>query len=187
MAGKWLWHELNTPDVHRAATFYEHLFGWGMNEMPMSNGMYFLWQKDGDGHGGMVHTGGPGLENEPTRWLVYIDSDDVDRDHARVADLGGKALTHVMEVPGTGRWFLAEDPTGAQFAIMQTAPMPAEVKPAKTAKPKAKAKPVAQAKTASKAEPKPKPVKAVAKPKRHVAAKKAATKGRSQRNNKRLD
>lgn len=207
MSGNWLWHELNTPDIHRAQTFYGHLFGWGANEMPMSNGMYFLWQKDGNGHGGMVQTGGPGLENEPPRWLVYIDSDDIERDHARISELGGKALTHVMDVPGTGRWFLAEDPGGAQFAIMQPTPMPAPAKAAGAKKPrtkvkaKAKARPAAGRKTAAKASPKARPmktaikaakkakgVKAATRAKRDLAASKArdaALKGRSQRNNKR--
>lgn len=157
MNGNWMWHELNTPDVHRAQTFYGHLFGWGVTEMPMPSGMYYLFQKDGQGHGGLIQTGGPGLENEPTRWLVYLTTDDVDRDHARIVDLGGKALTHVMEVTGTGRWFLAEDPTGAQFALMQPYPQPEAAKPAKAAKPKAKKKPAAKVKPAAKkAELKPK-------------------------------
>ncbi|MFT3808384.1 MAG: VOC family protein [Micropepsaceae bacterium] len=162
MNGTWMWHELNTPDVHRAQTFYGHLFGWGVTEMPLPGGMYYLFQKDGQGHAGLIQTGGPGLENEPTRWLVYLATDDVDRDHARIADLGGKALTHVMEVPGTGRWFLAEDPAGAQFALMQPYPRPEAARPVKAAKPKAKPKPAVKGKASAKPAPKPaKPAKAV--------------------------
>lgn len=186
MNGNWMWHELSTPDSHRAQTFYGHLFGWGVNEMPMPNGMYYLWQKDGTGHAGMQQTGGPGLENEPPRWLVYLTTDDVDRDHARITELGGKAITHVMEVPGTGRWFLAEDPGGAQFALMQPFPMPAPAKPAKAKPVGAKAKPKAKAKAVSKPKAKAKPAKPVKakvmpKPKRAAAKKskpKAAAKPR---------
>ena len=179
MNGNWMWHELNTPDVHRAQTFYSHLFGWQATEMPMPTGMYYLWQKDGEGHGGLIQTGGPGLENEPPRWLVYLTTDDVDRDHARIADLGGKALTHVMEVPDTGRWFLAEDPGGAQFALMQPYPQPEPAKPAKIAKPKAKAKPAkvpAKPAKAAKAAKKSSPAKTAPKPSAKAKPMKAAIK-----------
>ena len=147
MKGGWFWHELNTPNGSRAKHFYEALLGWGAADMPMPTGMYTVFQHSGTGHGGMIQTGGPGLENIPPMWLTYIESDDVDGDHRRVGDLGGKAVTHVMEVPNVGRWFLAEDPTGAQFALMQPFPQPAAAAPepakAKASKPAAK-KPAAR-------------------------------------------
>lgn len=131
MKGGWFWHELNTPDGSRAKQFYESLLGWGAADMPMPTGMYTVFQHGGTGHGGMIQTGSAGLENVPTMWLTYIETDDVDGDHRRVRDLGGKAVTHVMEVPNVGRWFLAEDPTGAQFALMEPFPQPAAaVRPA---------------------------------------------------------
>lgn len=184
MKGRWHWHELMTPDTHKARVFYERMFGWGTAEMPMPSGMYYVWQHGGSGHGGMMQTGGPGLEHEAPRWLIYLTTDDVDRDFIRIAVLGGKALTHVQDVPGVGRWFLAQDPTGAEFAVMQPAqgampqavePMPPAHKPPSrlkapakpTAKPKGKAagktKPTAKAKSAKPAKAagklKPKPKK----------------------------
>lgn len=146
MKGGWFWHELNTPNGARARSFYESLLGWGSADMPMPTGMYSVFQHGGTGHGGLIQTGGPGLENIPPMWLIYIESDDVDADHRRVADLGGKTVTHVMEVPSVGRWFLAEDPTGAQFALMQPFPQPAAAAPAPAAKAKkaTKAKPAAR-------------------------------------------
>lgn len=165
MRGGFYWNELNTPDVARTKTFYSELFGWGTADMPMPTGMYTVWQHGGKGHGGAMQTGGPGLENIPPMWLTYIESDDIDGDHQRVIDLGGKAITHVMEVPEVGRWFLAEDPTGAQFALMQPFPQPAQAAPEPAAA-AAKKKPAAR-----KAKPK---AAAQKKPARKVAAKKAA-------------
>ncbi|BCW88981.1 hypothetical protein sos41_21350 [Alphaproteobacteria bacterium SO-S41] len=174
MAGKWVWHELHTPNKQRAVTFYEALFDWTAVDAPMPDGNYTIWQKGGEGIGGLWPTGGPGAENDPPRWLLYIESDDIDRDYARVTELGGKALTHITEIPGAGRMFTAEDPTGAQFVVMFPIPMEAQVtaKPTKTAKPKAKAKPAAKTAPAAKAKPAAKPaVKAKKAPKASPKAK----------------
>ena len=151
-------------------TFYEALFDWTAVDTPMPDGNYTIWQKGGEGIGGLWPTGGPGSENDPPRWLLYIESDDIDRDYQRVTELGGKALTHITEIPGAGRMFTAEDPTGAQFVVMFPIPLqpPAEAKPAKAAKPKAKAKPAAKAKPVSKPAAKAKPA---AKPKASPKAK----------------
>ncbi len=116
MKGAWLWHELATPDVGRSTDFYRQLFGWTAAPMPMEGPPYFIWNKGGEanGHGGLAQSG----EGEPARWLVYLETDDVDGDYARVAALGGRAITGIMDVAEVGRWFIAEDPGGAQFAIM---------------------------------------------------------------------
>ena len=62
---------------------------------------------------------GPELGNVPPHWLVYFAVDDTDAKVAQVRELGGKTLLPAMDIPGTGRFAVVQDPQGAAFGIIK--------------------------------------------------------------------
>ena len=79
------WNELATPDLDASADFYGELFGWKAEPF---EGMPFPYRviqnADGNSNGGMR----PAQENEPTYWLVYFGTDDIDASLAKSTELG---------------------------------------------------------------------------------------------------
>ena len=104
--------EIPAASVGDAAKFYEALFGWKMQHVPEFN--YTMWE-DGGGFGGGFNQ--VSEEYPVGQVLVYIDSDDIDADLKRVAELGGTMIHPKMEIPGTGWFGLFKDPTGNLLAL----------------------------------------------------------------------
>lgn len=59
--GKFTWFEHICADTARARTFYEGLFGWKVQAVPMGEGNYEMLQNSGQGIGGLdkAPAGGP--------------------------------------------------------------------------------------------------------------------------------
>ncbi len=109
--------ELNTTDVAKATAFYRQMFDWQLKDMPMPGGSYTLIEVgEGTGGGLMKHP----VPNAPSLWLPYILVDDINRATAKAAELGGRVLKGVTEVPNMGSFSIVEDPTGAAFGLWQT-------------------------------------------------------------------
>lgn len=104
--------EIPAANVESAGKFYQALFGWRIQPIPEMN--YTMWEA-GDGTGG----GFPAVseENPVGQVLVYIDSDDIEADLKKVAELGGKVIHPKMEIPGTGWFGIFQDPTGNVLAL----------------------------------------------------------------------
>jgi len=112
--GALAWNELATPDLDAAGTFYGALFGWTIE--PLDGPMPYRMIKNGEaGNGGMTVPNPPGT---PPNWLVYFGIDDLDAALARIAELGGTALTPAMDI-GMGRIAVSQDPQGAVFALFE--------------------------------------------------------------------
>lgn len=115
-----VWNELATPDAARAREFYTQLFGWTVKESPMGPDFYYYeWEAGGKPIGGMYQTGGPGMEGIPPHWMPYVGVDDVDAAAARVTELGGTVKVPPADIPGTGRFCVLQDPTGATIALFR--------------------------------------------------------------------
>ena len=91
--------EIPAANVESAAKFYQELFGWKMQHIPDFN--YTMWE-DGSGFGGGFNVASE--ENPVGKVLVYIDSDNIESDLKKAAQLGGKVLREKTEIPGSG-WF----------------------------------------------------------------------------------
>jgi uncharacterized protein len=109
--GALTWNDLITPDPDAAARFYGELFGWTFLDIPDSGG-YRVIRNGERSNGGMTSR-----EGAPPSWLPYFGHEDVGALHARVAELGGRALTEPVAVP-SGRFALFADPQGAVFAAL---------------------------------------------------------------------
>ena len=112
-AGALSWNELATPDMDGSAGFYSELFGWTTEPFEGSE-MPYLVIKNADGHsnGGIR----PAMETEPTYWLVYFGTENLEGHVAQVSELGGSQLAGPIDI-GAGRIAVVHDPQGAVFAL----------------------------------------------------------------------
>jgi predicted enzyme related to lactoylglutathione lyase len=113
VAGALCWNELASPDLDASAGFYKELFEWSYDPIEDSPMPYnVIKNKDDHGNGGIR----PRQEMEPSYWLVYFGSEDIDADLTKARDLGGNVLVEPMQI-GPGRIAVLQDPQGAVFAL----------------------------------------------------------------------
>jgi len=114
------WNELMTADTAAAIAFYTRMFGWTTEVMDVGTGPYTLLRN------GSTLIGGIGQKPDDmpaSAWTIYFEVDDIDRAVTEIETLGGHVLFPPMEVPAVGRLSWATDPTGATFAVIQSAPV----------------------------------------------------------------
>jgi predicted enzyme related to lactoylglutathione lyase len=111
--GALAWNEVATPDMNASADFYRELFGWTLEPvegMPMP----YMTIKNSEGwNNGGIRPAQPG---EPTYWLVYLGTDDMDASLAKVSELGGSQLVDTIDI-GVGKLAIVQDGQGAVFAL----------------------------------------------------------------------
>jgi len=116
--GTFCWNELLAPDPKSALAFYAEIFGWTSREMPMGEmGMYYILSRGNRDEAGVLQLP-PGAGGLP-QWLPYIAVDDVDAAAARTTALGGKIHRAPADIPSVGRFAVAADVTGANFAMFK--------------------------------------------------------------------
>ena len=121
LQGRPVWAELLTTDTAAAKTFYGAVIGWTYKPFDGAHTPYDLVHRpDGETIGGIMSI--PAGMNYPPHWEMYIAVESLDDTMAKVQRLGGRSLSGVIEVPGTGRLSTMLDPQGAVFAIIQPAP-----------------------------------------------------------------
>ena len=107
--------ELNTPDVAKAKEFYQKLFEWKLQDVPMPGGdTYTLIDVGGGTGGGMLTSKQPGM---PSFWMAYVGVDDIHASTKRAKELGAKVMVDVTEVGEYGFMSVIVDPTGAHLAM----------------------------------------------------------------------
>jgi len=115
MAHPFVHVELNTSDPARAKEFYQKLFDWKLQDVPMPGGeTYTMIDVGGGTGGGIMKSKQPGT---PSFWLAYIDVDDIQASTKRAKELGGKVMLDVTEVGDFGFMSVITDPTGAHVAM----------------------------------------------------------------------
>jgi len=120
--GSFCWFELYTSDQNAAKSYYNSLFGWTANDMPMGPGdFYTMFELEGRATGAAC-TLRPEQKAQgvPPHWMVYIAAANADESAGRVAGLGGKVVAPPFDVYDAGRMAVVQDPTGAFFNIWQS-------------------------------------------------------------------
>ncbi|MDQ1658937.1 MAG: uncharacterized protein QOD41_4020 [Cryptosporangiaceae bacterium] len=110
------WVDLTTPDPENAQRFYGELFGWQFSTGDDDEYGYPTASVQGAKVAGLTAATGPG---QPTGWICYLASEDVDETAQRIRDHGGQIRTDPMDVLGAGRMCVAEDPSGAVFGVWE--------------------------------------------------------------------
>jgi predicted enzyme related to lactoylglutathione lyase len=119
--GAFCWIELATTDQNAAKSFYSSLLGWASQDFPMGpKDFYTMFQLEGRDTAA-AYTMRPEQRSMgvPPHWMIYIAVESADDVATRVAQLGGKLLAPPFDVYDVGRMAVAQDPTGAVFALWQ--------------------------------------------------------------------
>ena len=127
--GRFVWFEHHSNDIPKARAFYEKLFGWNTEMMPMPGRDPYPVIHNGD-HG----IGGYGqvVAGAPPQWLSYLSVSDVDSSYKAALAAGAKSLMAPMDYGSAGRAATIADPTGGVFSLWKGAegdPAEAETTP----------------------------------------------------------
>ncbi len=114
--GAFSWNELLTPDVPKAAAFYNKVLGWTASSV---DGMdYTEFKLDDASIGGAMNPPMPGI---PPVWTIYFSTADTDATVAQATKLGGSVIMPATDIP-PGRFAVLADPQGAMFNVMKMNP-----------------------------------------------------------------
>jgi predicted enzyme related to lactoylglutathione lyase len=114
LPGKFVWFEHLSNDIPKARTFYEKLFGWHTESMPMpGSDPYQVIHNGNAGIGGYANAS----EGTPNAWLSYLSVLDVDAANKAALGAGARSLMAPMNYGSAGRAATLADPTGAAFAL----------------------------------------------------------------------
>jgi len=116
--GGWIWNELSTQDEKMALAFYEKVFGFSHDEMPMPDGTYYILKQGDKGRAGVFVSKHP----MPTMWTPYVSVADCDATVAKASQLGATVCMPSTDIPGVGRLAMFNDPQGASIAILKPDP-----------------------------------------------------------------
>ena len=110
--GRFVWHELITPDAAGAHAFYTKAVGWKTQAWDLSPD-YTLFLAPSGPLGGSI--GRP--SESGARWRTYIGTDYIEGTVDQARSLGARVVTEVTEMPNGGKYAVLEDPQGAEFGV----------------------------------------------------------------------
>jgi uncharacterized protein len=119
--GSFCWVELATSDQPGAKRFYNELFAWTANDVPIGpDDFYTMFQLRGRDVAA-AYTLRPDQKEQgvPPNWMLYVATGDADSTAEKAAGLDGKILAPPFDVFDVGRMAVIQDPTGAVFAVWQ--------------------------------------------------------------------
>ena len=111
--------EFPAKDIERGKKFWETVGGWSLNDAGMP-GMQYLMFQEGDQGGAVFNMDGAGGTT------IYLGTEDIDGDLAKVRELGGEA-DEKQPIPSIGWFARCKDSEGNDFSLYQSdenAPMP---------------------------------------------------------------
>lgn len=118
-----VWHELMTTDAKAAEAFYAKVVGWRAVDSGMP-GMTYTIVNAGDTAVGGIFTNPPDAQGVPPNWMGYIGVDNVDSYAKKIKDAGGSICREPGDIPGIGRFAVAQDPHGAMFTVFSSTSEP---------------------------------------------------------------
>jgi predicted enzyme related to lactoylglutathione lyase len=113
LPGKFVWFEHVSNDTARARAFYEPLFGWHAEAMPMGEQTYHMLMNGEHGIGGL-RSAEAGV---PSHWIGYLSVADVDASFKAALANGAQALLPPTDFAPMGRGAGLADPSGAAFCL----------------------------------------------------------------------
>jgi predicted enzyme related to lactoylglutathione lyase len=109
--GRFVWHELMTPNAAGAHEFYSKAVGWKTQAWDQDKS-YQMFAAPSGPLGASVEA----REGTP-QWVPYIGTDDVDATAEAATRLGAKVTTPPTSLPNAGRYAVLTDPHGATFGV----------------------------------------------------------------------
>jgi predicted enzyme related to lactoylglutathione lyase len=113
--GRFVWHELVTPDANAAHAFYGKAIGW--NSQP--------WEEDAS----CVMFAAPrgpigatvGRDDATAHWLPYIGTGDIEATVELTKQKGGSVVQEIKTLSSGSRYAVLQDPHGAAFGVYESA------------------------------------------------------------------
>jgi hypothetical protein len=114
------WDELHTKDREKANPFYNTLFGWTAEAVPVGPDYtyHLLKRKGSDEAFAGSHQQGEEEKDVPSHWLVSLGTNDVDAAVAKASELGATVVIPPADIPNIGRFSVLMDPQGAAFGLL---------------------------------------------------------------------
>ena len=107
------WADLLCKNGQVAKEFYANLFGWTYDDHPAGPGMvYTMFSHQGVPVCASAEAG-PGQENLPPHWSVYVTVNDLEAAVSRARAAGGTVLFEPFDVMDVGRMAIIQDQEGA--------------------------------------------------------------------------
>jgi predicted enzyme related to lactoylglutathione lyase len=116
--GAWVWAELWTDDIERAAQFYENVVGIAHHDYDRGGELYHVFTSQGEARAGIIEIPEE-LETVKPGWAPYIGVADLEASVNKVEKLGGRIIFRNTEHPASGAIALILDPTGAGLFLYQ--------------------------------------------------------------------
>jgi hypothetical protein len=116
--GAWIWAELWTDDIAKAAQFYENVVGVAHHDYDRGGQPYHIFTSQGEARAGIIQIPDE-LETVKPGWAPYVGVADLAASVKKVEELGGKIIFKNTEHPASGAVALILDPTGAALFLYQ--------------------------------------------------------------------
>ncbi|MFB7653647.1 MULTISPECIES: VOC family protein [unclassified Streptomyces] len=113
------WVEVRLGDPTRAGAFYGELFGWTFFDHGPDYDHYLTARLDGRAVADIGPRPSEEAAGEAPAWLVCLAVDDAEAAADAVLKAGGGLLLPPCDVGTHGRFAVAADPAGAEFAVWQ--------------------------------------------------------------------
>ena len=112
--GKFIWHDLLTPDPLSAGKFYEELFGWQIDYQ----GKYAVVRHGGKLIAGILQVDPPDGSTMGGVWIPSVSVADVDAAASLVTANGGKIVKGPVDMGQRGRAVLISDSQRADLVLL---------------------------------------------------------------------
>lgn len=113
--GKFIWHDLLTPDALSAARFYEQLFGWQIEK----HGQYGIVRNGDKVIAGILQVDPAAGKTREGVWIASVSVADVDAAASLVTANGGTILQGPLDMEKRGRAVMISDPQRADLVLLQ--------------------------------------------------------------------
>lgn len=118
--GRFVWHDLVTPDVAKAKQFYGNVFGWTFETTGSGETEYTIIKRSGNAIGGIFPMP-KDAKVTSGEWVASMSVSDVAKAINLTTSNGGKVLRGVKDIDGRGKMALVADPQGGILAFMRAA------------------------------------------------------------------
>jgi predicted enzyme related to lactoylglutathione lyase len=122
--GRFVWHEIITPDIAATKLFYGELCGWSYEDFDLPGGpagaKYPMIKAAGSFQGGMMASQSLPMKDVPPNWMAYVTVRDVDAAAATARAAGGAIYAEPFDIPGVGRMAVLADPAGAAISAFRS-------------------------------------------------------------------
>jgi predicted enzyme related to lactoylglutathione lyase len=109
--GRFVWHELVTPNSEGAQEFYSKAVGWTIESWEKDSA-YRMFASAAGPLGGIFES-----RDAVPLWVPYIGTTDVDATVEAAKRLGAKVVTEAADLPSSGRFAVLTDAHGATFGV----------------------------------------------------------------------